>query len=76
MCAFFHGIQKAVEKVLHETASVLRGGGVVAIPTDTVYGVASLATSNEGIERIYRLKGRQRDKPLAICVSQIEQIHR
>ena len=54
---------------MQETSAALRGGGVVAIPTDTIYGVASLVSSNEWIERIYEMKGRLRDKPLAICVS-------
>ena len=62
--------------MLQETLSVLRRGGVVAIPTDTIYGVASLVSSNEGIERIYKMKGRRRDKPLAICVSEVEQVYK
>ena len=68
--------QKTLEEVLQETSAALRGGGVVAIPTDTVYGLASLVSSNEGIERIYEMKGRQSDKPLAICVGDVEQVHR
>ncbi|CAI8019090.1 YrdC domain-containing protein, mitochondrial [Geodia barretti] len=68
--------QKTLEEVLQETSAALRGGGVVAIPTDTIYGMASLVSSNEGIERIYEMKGRLRDKPLAICVSEVEQVCR
>ena len=68
--------QKTLEEVLQETSAALRGGGVVAIPTDTIYGVASLVSSNEGIERIYEMKGRLRDKPLAICVREVEQVCR
>ena len=68
--------QKTLEEVLQETSAALRRGGVVAIPTDTIYGVASLVSSNEGIERIYEMKGRLRDKPLAICVSEVEQVCR
>ena len=68
--------QEDLERVVQETSSVLRGGGVVAIPTDTIYGVASLVSSDEGVERIYKMKGRQRDKPLAICVCEVEQVYR
>ena len=68
--------QKTLEEVLQETSAALRRGGVVAIPTDTIYGVASLVSSNEGIERIYEMKGRLRDKPLAMCVSEVEQVYR
>ena len=68
--------QKTLEEVLQETSAALRGGGVVAIPTDTIYSVASLVSSNEGIERLYKMKGRRRDKPLAICISEVEQVYR
>ena len=61
--------------MLQEASATLIGGGVIAIPTDTIYGVASLVTSNEGVERIYRMKGRQRGKPLAICVSDLDQVY-
>lgn len=57
------------------SVAVLKGGGVVAIPTDTIYGVASLVSSNEGVERIYGMKGRQREKPLAICVSDVSELN-
>ena len=65
-----------LKEAMQEASSVLKGGGVIALPTDTIYGVASLATSNEGVERIYEMKGRQRDKPLAICVSDVAQVYR
>jgi len=41
-------------------------GGVVIFPADTVYGLATEPDSREGVERLYRLKGRARDKPAAV----------
>jgi L-threonylcarbamoyladenylate synthase len=41
-------------------------GGVALFPADTVYGLATEPDSREGIERLYRLKGRRPDRPAAI----------
>jgi L-threonylcarbamoyladenylate synthase len=41
-------------------------GGVALFPADTVYGLATEPTSREGIERLYRLKGRRPDRPAAV----------
>lgn len=55
---------------------MLRSGGVVALPTETVYGIASSAESSEGIEKLYRVKGRQKTKPIAICLNEVDDIDR
>jgi L-threonylcarbamoyladenylate synthase len=41
-------------------------GGVALFPADTVYGLASEPESREGVERLYRLKGRRPDRPAAV----------
>lgn len=57
-------------------ADVLRGGGVVALPTDTVYGIAvSLATPG-GIERLYRVKERPPDKAVVLLLDDAAQAAR
>ncbi|XP_058051112.1 threonylcarbamoyl-AMP synthase [Ahaetulla prasina] len=56
--------------------AALREGGLVAVPTDTVYGVACLAQNSAAVEALYRLKGRPAAKPLAICLGDVEQVHR
>ena len=48
-------------------------GGVVAIPTDTLYGLAADATNPEALERIYEIKGRPADMPLPVLVSDWDQ---
>ena len=45
---------------------ILREGGVVVVPTDTVYGLACLPRLPEGVQEIFRLKGRAEDKPLPV----------
>jgi L-threonylcarbamoyladenylate synthase len=49
-------------------AEFIRGGGVVAYPTETVYGLGASALHEAALEQIYRLKRRQRHKPLSILI--------
>ncbi len=53
--------------------AVLRGGGLVAIPTETVYGLAARADSDAAVARIYAAKGRPGFNPLIVHVAGIEQ---
>lgn len=55
-------------------AAVLLNGGVVAIPTDTVYGLAVDARNPSAIKRLYALKGREPKKPLACLLAYREQM--
>ena len=49
-----------------KTMEILREGGVVAVPTDTVYGLAGVFSCEKAIEEIYRLKKRPSDKPIGV----------
>jgi L-threonylcarbamoyladenylate synthase len=51
-------------------AEALRGGLIVAIPTDTVYGLAASIRSVAAIARLYSLKGRPRDKAIPVLLSE------
>lgn len=51
-------------------------GHVVAVPTDTIYGLACLAQNSEAIRKIYDIKGRNQQKPLSICVGQIQDVYK
>ncbi|CAH8610507.1 unnamed protein product [Schistosoma guineensis] len=48
--------------------------GVIALPTDTIYGLACSVFNPEAIERIRRIKGRSETKPMAICLDQVSHI--
>lgn len=54
---------------LQHAVDVLRNGGLVAFPTDTVYGLGALPTSAEFIERLYTVKGRESTQAIAILIS-------
>ena len=58
---------------LGEAAAVLLGGGLVAVPTETVYGLAARADSTEAVAAIYRAKGRPDFNPLIVHVAGVEQ---
>lgn len=54
--------------IIDDAVAALARGGVVVIPTDTVYGLAAKADSDEAVDRIYELKGRPREKALQLLV--------
>ena len=55
---------------------VLRQGGLVALPTDTVYGLAANAADECAVRRIFEAKGRAADKPLPILIASTSQLTR
>ena len=54
---------------LQRAVDVLRGGGLVAIPTETVYGLAAVATDPDAVARIFTAKGRPSSNPLIVHVA-------
>lgn len=63
-------IMKTWEKgAVHLAAEMLKAGHVIALPTDTIYGLACSANNPEAIKELYNIKGRNEEKPVAICVS-------
>jgi len=61
-------------KKIEEVVRVLKKGGVVAFPTETVYGLAALAERKRAVKRIYQLKKRPGFKKLTIQVAKIKDI--
>ena len=57
-------------------AKILRRGGVVVMPTDTIYGLVGRAENKETVERIYKIKGRAPDKPCIILIGDVAQIEK
>jgi L-threonylcarbamoyladenylate synthase len=50
----------------------ITAGGLVLFPTDTVYGLATDPRSDDGVERLYALKGRSPDRPAAVMFFRLE----
>jgi len=59
---------------IYEAVKILKNGGVIIFPTETVYGIGALASNENAIKKIYEIKGRSFDKPLQILISDISQV--
>ncbi|MCU6708524.1 L-threonylcarbamoyladenylate synthase [Paenibacillus sp. J5C_2022] len=59
---------------LKEAAELLRNGGLVAFPTETVYGLGANAADNDAVQGIFRAKGRPSDNPLIVHIADMEQL--
>jgi L-threonylcarbamoyladenylate synthase len=53
-------------------ASVIKSGGVVVFPTDTIYGIGCDPYNDSAVERIFAIKGRQENKPLPVLTRSME----
>ena len=62
--------EKNIDKDITKTcAKILKDGGLVAFPTETVYGLGAIATDENAAKKIYAAKGRPSDNPLIIHIS-------
>lgn len=66
------GSPTAIEKA----AALLQAGGLVAFPTETVYGLGAIATDPEAVKKIFLAKGRPADNPLIVHISDFEQLYK
>lgn len=64
------------KEALKEAAEILRRGGLVAFPTETVYGLGANALDPEASARIYAAKGRPSDNPLIVHIAEIGEVER
>jgi L-threonylcarbamoyladenylate synthase len=62
------------DRQIGEAARVLANGGVVAYPTDTVYGLGADILNPDAIERVFEMKGRPADAPLPVLLSSVEHL--
>ena len=63
------------DAIVARAAEILRTGGLVAFPTETVYGLGADALNVTAVEKIFRAKGRPADNPLIIHIATIEQLY-
>jgi len=67
-------ISMAVAEQISWGIIILRSGGVVAFPTDTVYGLGCDAFNKQAVDRVYQIKRRSRDIPFPLLLSDIHQV--
>lgn len=61
---------------IREAAEILRNGGIAAIPTETVYGLAANALDENACREIFKAKGRPSDNPLIVHIGRFEDIYK
>jgi len=64
------------EDALIQAADILNAGGVVILPTDTVYGIAAHPRHPGALQRICTIKGRPTGKPIALLAADVEAVER
>lgn len=63
-------------RLVAQVVQILRDGGVIAYPTDTTYGIGCSILNRKAIERIYRIKQRERNKPVSFICADLAEISR
>ena len=61
-------------RLIKKAVDILRDGGIIIYPTDTVYGLGCDLSNKKGIEKIYELKKRNRKQPLSFVCSDLKHI--
>uniref|UniRef100_UPI003F68B6B4 L-threonylcarbamoyladenylate synthase n=1 Tax=Sporanaerobacter sp. TaxID=2010183 RepID=UPI003F68B6B4 len=61
--------------IIEAGAELIKNGGIVAFPTETVYGLGANAFCEEAIDKIFIAKGRPQDNPLILHVSSIDEVY-
>jgi len=59
---------------IREAAEVIKGGGLVAFPTETVYGIGADAFNEEAVARVYEAKGRPADNPMIVHIARASDV--
>ena len=67
-------ISKCDATVISSASAVLKAGHLIAIPTETVYGLGADATNQSAVKRIYEVKGRPEDHPLIVHIASLDQM--
>ena len=69
-------MKKTIDTILSETLQVLREGGLILYPTDTVWGIGCDATNPEAVAKVYALKQRSDAKALVLLAASLDQVGR
>lgn len=65
---------KTIQEITAETLKVLREGGVILYPTDTIWGIGCDATNPEAVARVYEIKKREDSKALVLLASDMDMV--
>src|SRR5690625_1760695 len=69
-------VRECIDDVkLRESARIIRDGGIVVFPTETVYGIGVNGLNESAVKRLYEVKKRQLNKPISLLVNNIDMIN-
>ena len=60
---------------IKKAGEIIADGGIVAFPTETVYGLGANALDEEAVKKIYKAKGRPSDNPMIVHISQVSDVY-
>ncbi len=63
-------------RIIRQAAEVIKKGGLLSFPTETVYALGTDATNQQAVERVFELKKREMNKPMAVFLSGTEELKR
>jgi len=63
------------EDVIGSAAAIISRGGVIAYPTETIYGLGADATNEQAIRKIFEIKGRNFSNPVSLIIGRHEDVH-
>lgn len=69
-------LKDITEEKIERIVNILKLGGVIIAPTDTVYGIIADSLNEDGVKKIYNLKDRKYSNPMSVVVSDINMISR
>jgi L-threonylcarbamoyladenylate synthase len=61
---------------IKRAAEIIKKGGVVIFPTETVYGIGADAFNDAAVKKIFRIKGRPENNPLTVHISKLSDVHK
>ena len=61
---------------VNAAVNTLKSGGVIAIPTDTVYGIGTDPFHPEAVQKLYTIKGRPEDKPIPLVLGSVDDVYK
>jgi L-threonylcarbamoyladenylate synthase len=64
------------KRIIRQAAEVIKKGGLLSFPTETVYALGADATNEKAVEKVFGLKKREMDKPMAVFLSGPEELNR
>lgn len=68
--------EKIEDSKIEEAAEIIKNGGIVVFPTETVYGIAANGLNEEAVKKIYIAKQRKQEKPLILLISNEEMLEK